>query len=287
MDLFQVTVLALVQALTEFLPVSSSAHLALAPWLLGWRDFGLFFDVALHAGTLIAVLVYFAKTWIRLLGLAAGRRLLVPQSDHPDAGLYRNPRLCVYIAAATFPAGIAGLAFKSAVETTLRNPLTIGVMLIVVGLWIRSVDRRGSAGRGLDSIALRDAMLIGCAQALALVPGTSRSGATIATGLMLGMSRFAAARFSFLLSSPVILGAALKTAYDAVKEDALTAEALFPLAVGVFVSAVAGYAVIGFFLKYLQTSTLTPFVYYRVGFGILVIVLAYSSASLPAAFPAG
>ena len=118
MDLFQVVLLALVQALTEFLPVSSTAHLVLVPWLMGWEDFGLFFDVALHVGTLLAVLVYFAKTWIRLLGLAVGRRVLVPESGHPDLDLYENPKLFWFLVAATFPAGIAGLALKSAVETT-------------------------------------------------------------------------------------------------------------------------------------------------------------------------
>lgn len=286
MDLFQVVLLALVQALTEFLPISSTAHLVLVPWLMGWEDFGLFFDVALHVGTLLAVLVYFAKTWVRLLGLAVGQRVLVPESGHPDLDLYKNPKLFWYLVAATFPAGIAGLALKSAVETTLRNPLVIGVMLIAVGILIWAVERRATTRRNLDSLTFGDAMLVGLAQALALIPGTSRSGITIATGLLLGITRSSAARFSFLLSSPIILGAALKTAYDAMQAGSLTAETLPALGLGIVVSACAGYAVITFFLKYLQTSTLTPFVYYRVGFGIMVIALAYSSASLPAAFMA-
>ncbi len=286
MDLFQVIFLALIQALTEFLPISSSAHLVLAPWLMGWPDFGLLFDVALHVGTLVAVIAYFAKTWLRLLGLAAGHRVLVPEKGHADIDLYENPRLFAYIVAATLPAGIAGFALKSMVETTLRSPLVIGVMLIAVGLWIWWIERRGVTRRGLGSLSFRDAMLVGFAQAIALIPGTSRSGITIATGLLLGMNRSSAARFSFLLSSPVILGAALKTAYDAVQEDSLTSENLLPLSFGILVSAVAGYAVIAVFLKYLETSTLIPFVYYRLGFGILVIILACSSASLPAAFQA-
>ncbi len=284
MDLFQVVLLALVQALTEFLPISSTAHLVLVPWLMGWEDFGLFFDVALHVGTLLAVLIYFAKTWIRLIGLAAGRRVLVPEPEHPDADLYENPKLFWYLVAATFPAGIAGLALKSAVETTLRSPLVIGVMLIAVGLLIWVVERRGNSKRNLDSLTFRDAMLVGLAQALALIPGTSRSGITIVTGLLLGIRRASAARFSFLLSSPIILGAAIHTGYDAMIEGSLTAETMPALALGIIVAALAGYGVIAFFLKYLQTSTLTPFVYYRVGFGIIVIALAYSSASLPAAF---
>ena len=286
MDLLQVAVLALVQALTEFLPISSSAHLVVAPWLMGWRDYGLAFDVALHFGTLLAVSAYFAKTWLRLLALAAGRRVLAPPKGHPDESLYDNPRLLAYIAAASVPAAAAGFALKGMVETTLRNPLTIGVMLIAAGLGIGWADRRGGKQRGLESLDLRGALLVGCAQALALIPGTSRSGATIAAGLLLGLNRAAAARFSFLLACPVVLGAALKTAWDALQSGPPAAESLPLPAVGILVSAAAGYAVIAVFLKYLQTATLMPFVYYRLAFGILVVTLAYSSASLPAAFSA-
>ena len=286
MDWFQVAVLALVQALTEFLPVSSSAHLVVVPWLLGWPDFGLAFDVALHFGTLLAVLAYFARTWLRLLALAAGRRVLVPPQGHPDESLYDNPRLLAYIAAASVPAAAAGFALKSTVETTLRNPFGIGVMLIAAGLAIGWAERRGEKRRGLESLDLRGALLVGCAQALALIPGTSRSGATIAAGLLLGLNRAAAARFSFLLACPVVLGAALKTAWDALQSGSPAAENLPAAAAGILVSAAAGYAVIAVFLKYLQSATLLPFVYYRLGFGILVITLAYSSASLPAAFSA-
>lgn len=286
MDLLQVAVLALVQALTEFLPISSSAHLVVAPWLMGWRDYGLAFDVALHFGTLLAVSAYFAKTWLRLLALAAGRRVLAPPKGHPDESLYDNPRLLAYIAAASVPAAAAGFALKGMVETTLRNPLTIGVMLIAAGLGIGWADRRGGKQRGLESLDLRGALLVGCAQALALIPGTSRSGATIAAGLLLGLNRAAAARFSFLLACPVVLGAALKTAWDALQSGPPAVESLPLPAVGILVSAAAGYAVIAVFLKYLQTATLMPFVYYRLAFGILVVTLAYSSASLPAAFSA-
>lgn len=286
MDLLQVAVLALIQGLTEFLPVSSSAHLVVAPWLMGWRDYGLAFDVALHFGTLLAVSAYFAKTWLRLLALAAGRRVPAPPKGRPDENLYDNPRLPAYIAAASVPAAVAGFALKGMVETTLRNPLTIGVMLIAAGLVIGWADRRGGKRRGLESLDLRGALLIGCAQALALIPGTSRSGATIAAGLLLGLNRAAAARFSFLLACPVVLGAALKTAWDALQSGPPAAESLPLLAVGILVSAAAGYAVIAVFLKYLQTATLMPFVYYRLAFGILVVTLAYSSASLPAAFSA-
>lgn len=274
MPLYQVVILALVQAATEFLPVSSTAHLILVPWLLGWKDHGLLFDVALHLGTVAAVLAYFSKTWIRLLFLSAGRRVLVPPSGHPDEDLYRNPRLFVYLVAATFPAGIAGLLLQDYIETTLRSPLLIGVTLIVVGLVMWWAERVGQMKRDLSSVSFGQALLIGCAQAMALVPGTSRSGITISTGLFLGMQRAAAARFSFLLASPIILGASAKAAYGAWSQGGIPSELRTPYLLGAIISAIAGYLVIAVFLRYLQTATMKIFVYYRVIFGIIVLALA-------------
>ena len=258
MDILQAVVLALVQAFSEFLPISSSAHLVLIRWLLGWQDPGLFFDVALHFGTLLALAAYFARTWVRILGLAAGRRLLPPSADHADRDLYENPRLLWHLAAGTVPA-------------------LIGFMLIAVGCVIWWADRRAIPRSGLGSLSLYGVMLIGCAQAVALIPGTSRSGITIATGLLLGLQREAAARFSFLLAMPVVLGASLKTGLDMLSGAESVPVAHVPLAVGVAVSAVAGYGVIAVFLRYLQTATMAPFVYYRLAFGIIVLVLACTS----------
>ncbi len=277
MDLFQAIVLALVQALTEFLPISSSAHLVLVRWLLGWADPGLAFDVALHFGTLLALAAYFARTWIRILGLACGRRVLEPPEDHPDRDLYDNPRLLWHLAAATLPAACAGLALQDLIEARLRSPFVIGCMLIAAGCVIWWFDRRGRLRKGLDSLPFAGAMLIGCAQALALVPGTSRSGITIAAGLALGLTRAAAARFSFLLAMPVVLGAALKTGLETLGGGGIPPGEALPLAVGVTVSAVSGYAVIAMFLRHLQRSTLAPFVIYRWAFGIIVLVLASTS----------
>ena len=144
---YQVVVLALVQAVTEFLPISSTAHLILVPWLLGWDDHGLLFDVALHLGTVAAVLAYFSKTWVRLLFLIVGRKVFEPPPGHPDEDLYQNPRLFAYLAAATFPAGIAGLLLEDYVETTLRSPLVIGVMLILIGFMIWRAERIGRMER--------------------------------------------------------------------------------------------------------------------------------------------
>lgn len=274
MPLYQVVVLALVQAATEFLPISSTAHLILVPWLLGWDDHGLLFDVALHLGTVAAVLAYFSKTWIRLLFLSVGHKVLEPPPGHPDEDLYPNPRLFAYLVAATFPAGIAGLLLEDYIETTLRGPLLIGVMLILVGLVIWWAEQIGRMERNLSSVSLGQALLIGCAQAVALIPGTSRSGITISTGLFLGIERAAAARFSFLLASPIILGASAKAGYGAWSQGGIPSELQTPFLLGAVISAIAGYLVIAVFLRYLQTSTMKIFVYYRVIFGIIVLALA-------------
>lgn len=270
----QVIVLALVQALTEFLPVSSSAHLVLVRWFLGWSDSGLAFDVALHVGTLLALTAYFATTWIRILGLAAGRRLLAPGRDHPDRDLYHNPGLLWHLVAATLPAAIAGLTLKGVIETHLRTPAVIGSMLVGVGCFIWWADRRARLHKGLDKLSFPGAMFTGGAQALALVPGTSRSGITIAAGLLLGLERRAAARFSFLLAMPVVFGAGLKTALDLLNGSAPTSATAADIALGIAVSAASGYAVIKYFLRYLQTSTVAPFVYYRLAIGLVVLGLA-------------
>jgi len=275
MSVFHAVILAVVQALTEFLPVSSTAHLILVPWLLGWADHGLLFDIALHLGTLAAVLVYFAKTWIRLLFLAVGKEVWKPAPGEPDADLFENPKLFLFLVAATLPAGFAGLALKDYVESTFRSPIVIGVMLIAVGLLIAYAERVGKFQRDLGSLTFRDAMTIGCAQAVALVPGTSRSGITMSTAMMLGVTRYSAARFSFLLSSPIILGAGAKAALDALGEGGIPADQQTAFAVGVAVSAVAGYAVIALFLKFLQRATMRVFVVYRIALGLLVLFLAW------------
>lgn len=274
MPLIQAVILALVQAATEFLPVSSTAHLILVPWLLGWKDQGLLFDIALHLGTLAAVLVYFAKTWIRLLFLAFGRKVLPPEPGDPDHDLYANPKLFWYLVAATFPAGIAGVLLKDYIESVLRSPFLIGFMLIAIGLVLAWAERAGTFRLDLGHMSFRDAMMVGFAQALALVPGVSRSGITISAALFLGVNRSAAARFSFLLSSPIILGAAAKTALDVWEQGGVPPEMHTAFLVGIAVSAVAGYAVIALFIRYLQIRTLRIFIYYRIIFGIIVLALA-------------
>ncbi|MBM3783958.1 MAG: undecaprenyl-diphosphate phosphatase [Acidobacteria bacterium] len=270
MPLVQVIVLAVLQGITEFLPISSSAHLALAPWLFGWKDQGLDFDIALHIGTTISVLIYFFRDWLQILANGLRMKGLPRFSD--DIGLERNPNLLWYLIAATVPAGILGLLLKETVETTLRSPYLMGTMLVLVGLLMYAAEKRASQQRTLAEMTLADCLFIGCAQALALVPGTSRSGITLTAGLMRNLDRSTAARFSFLLSTPIVVAAAAKDALDLRKMEGLGAELLW----GILISGVTGCLVISFLLKFFRTNSVKPFVIYRVIFGIIVIALAFA-----------
>jgi undecaprenyl-diphosphatase len=269
MPLYQVIVLAIIQGLTEFLPISSSAHLALAPWLFGWKDPGLVFDIALHAGTLAAVVIYFFRDWVHIIGQAFGFHV------RHDRDLSPNPRLLWYIVIGTIPVGLAGLLFSKQAETTWRNPYLIGAMLIAVGILMWIAESMASSRKNISHVTLEDAGIIGMAQALAVVPGTSRSGITITAGLFRDLNRESAARFSFLLSTPAIAAAALKGMWDIRKHGGIPPDMRLPFIVGIIVSGLVGAIVIGFFLQYLRRNTLKPFVYYRIIFGIIVVALAY------------
>lgn len=268
MAFYQAILLAIIQGFTEFLPISSSAHLALAPWLLGWNDQGLAFDIALHFGTLLAVLVYFFRDWVQIIGAALGLRW------GSDDELTGDRHLLWYLAAGSLPIGVAGWFAKDAVETTLRSPWVIGFMLISVGLLMGWADRRARLHKNVSHMTLPDALAIGVAQALAVVPGTSRSGITITAGLLRGYDRAPAARFSFLLSTPAIAAAAAKAYYDLHKAGGIPAAEQGLFAAGVLASALSGCLVIGFFLRYLRRSSLRFFVAYRIVFGILILALA-------------
>jgi undecaprenyl-diphosphatase len=268
MPVYQVVVLAVVQALTEFLPISSSAHLALAPWLLGWPDQGLAFDIALHFGTLLAVMAYFFRDWVQILGRGLG--LLKPgPADHD-----MDSRMLWFLAAGTAPVGITGLLLKDAVETTLRSPFVMGGMLVGVGLLMWYAEVTSKHRRSFGEVGLKDALWIGCAQAVSVIPGTSRSGITITAAMLRSIDRPSAARFSFLLSTPAILAAALADFWDLKKAGGLAEEMKAPFAMGIGVSAAVGFAVIALFLRYLRSNTLRFFIAYRIAFGILIIALA-------------
>ena len=278
MSLIQAIILALVQALTEFLPVSSTAHLVLFPWLLNWPDPGLAFDVALHAGTLLAVILYFFKDWVKLI--ACGLGIKYPANATAEE-VSVNKRMFWYMVIGTIPAAILGKLFHHQIEDELRKPIIIGISLVVVALVMWWADTKSKLNRNLDSSNMGDAVAIGSAQALALWPGVSRSGITITAGLFRGFTREAATRFSFLLSTPVIAGAVVSELPKLIKMHKAGGLDLptSTLLVSILVSGVAGYFVIAFFLKYLQTRTLQPFIIYRLVFGIAVLALAFLHGS--------
>jgi undecaprenyl-diphosphatase len=268
MTSLQAIVLGAIQGVTEFLPISSAAHLILVPWFLGWPDQGLTFDVILHAGTLMAILSFFWKDWLAMLaGLAAGNPLK-GESSQPNAWLL------FLLICGTIPAGLAGYLAEHEVETKLRNPLVLSFSLIGVALLLWMAERVSRKERELREISLADALTVGTAQALALIPGTSRSGITITAGLFRGMTREAAARFSFLLSAPITAGAVLKKLLELRHTGVAETERL-PLFLGFLASAAVGYLTIKYFLRFLQHNTLYLFIGYRMILGVIILVLIW------------
>lgn len=265
MTILQALILGIVQGFTELLPISSSAHLALTPWLLGWPDHGLAFDVALHLGTLIAIVAYFQEEWRRLL-LAA-----VSLARKRRAETHEEKRV-VFLVIATIPAGIAGLLLENAAETIFRSPALIATNLMIMGVLLWAIDRFVSRERGMESMGWKDAMAIGLAQCLALVPGVSRSGSTITAGRALKLTRESAAVFSFLLSMPITLAAIVLKLPDAVRE----AESLAPMVVGVAAAAVSAWVAIAVLLKYVARRSYGVFAVYRLLFGALIFYLIYA-----------
>jgi undecaprenyl-diphosphatase len=258
----QAALLGVVQGLTEFLPVSSSAHLILARLFFGFDGdkFGLAFDVACHVGTLIAVLIYFRADIARLLG--AVPRLF--RQDDPDA------HLIWLLVVGTIPAVIAGLLFKNQIEEHLRTPAIAAATLAAGALLFFVADAAGDNRRSEGSLTLGEALLIGCAQAVALVPGVSRSGATITVALLLGLRRAEAARFIFLLAIPAILGAAASEAPKLVKAGLGDTAPLF--VIGVVSSAIVGYLAVKYFIRYLGNHSLAVFAWYRLALAAVTVL---------------
>jgi undecaprenyl-diphosphatase len=266
LNAFQAAVLGLVQGLTEFLPKSSSRHLILVPWLVGWEPHGLAFDAALHLGTVVALLVYFWRDWLRLI-----RAVLAGLTD---AAARRDPdwRLSWLLLLGSIPAGLIGLALESTIERLVRQPWSIALLLAVFGLLLWYADRAGSKLRDLEKIGVRDALVIGLAQVLALAPGVSRSGITLTAGLLLGLDRSAAARFSFLLSTPITLAAALFSLRKIVGPGS-DSPGLGVFLVGVVSAAIFGLRAVGFLRRYIQRNSLTVFVGYRIAIAALVLAV--------------
>lgn len=275
--------LGIIQGLTEFLPISSSAHLLIVPWLLNWNSVllnSLTFDMALHLGTLVSVLVYFANDWVRLV--RAGIQSIVERKigDDPDR------RLAWLIVIGSIPGGIVGVLAESKVEEVFHAPnqplalwavLAVAVILALLGLLLFLAERAAKHLRGMDQITLRDALIIGAAQAAAVFPGVSRSGSTLTAGLFLGLKRDDAARFSFLLGAPIIAGAGLKSIYNVIGETssgALGNGGLVLYGVGFLAAAVTGFLAIRFLLTYLRRNSTDLFVYYRWALAALIIIVA-------------
>lgn len=265
MTVLEALVLGIIQGLGEFLPISSSGHLVLTPYLFGWDSPGLAFDAALHLGTAAAVLWYFRGEWARLVASA----WQIVRTRRVDS---EEERRVILLVVATIPAVIGGLLLEDLAETTFRSPYIVATMLIVMGILLWAVDRAAGESRPLGEMRWRDAIVIGLAQVLALVPGTSRSGATITAGRALGLSRESAAVFSFLMSMPITVGAGLLKAPEALSRPDIGA---VPLLVGVLSAGLSGWLAIAILLRYVAKNSYGIFAAYRLllGVGILAFFL--------------
>ena len=281
--LLEAIILGIIQGATEFIPISSSAHLIIVPWLAGWTNPALSslpFDISLHLGTLVAVLVYFASDWVRLI--RAGIASIVERCIGSDP----DRRLAWFILIGTIPGAVIGALIESKIEQLFHRPnqpletwalIAIAVILTLLGglLWL--ADRLARHEKGMQDLTLKHALIIGFAQALALFPGVSRSGATITAGLALGFKRETAARFSFLLSAPVIAGAGLKSlvdVYQGAQAGTIAQTDLALFLAGFLAAAITGYVCIRFLINFLQKNTVAVFAYYRFALAILIIAVA-------------
>jgi len=259
MTVFEAIVYGVVQGVGEFLPISSTAHIIAVPWLLGWKDPGLAFDVALHIGTLVAVIAFFWKDWVNLIYFG------ITKPKTPEGKLFW------YIVLATVPGAVLGYLFENQVETTFRNAALIGIMLIVMGVILYIADRLGRKKVEIENVGLADSLIIGISQSVAFIPGVSRSGITMSSGLFLGLTRESAARFSFLLSTPIIFG----TGVLKIKDIAHTNVQIVPFAVAVVTAAAVGLLSIKFLLDYLKKKGFGIFAIYRLLLGILLIAVYF------------
>lgn len=263
MNLLYAAILGMLQGATEFLPVSSSGHLALAEAFFHIEEAGLTFDIALHMGTLLAILAYFRNDFYGM-GLA-----LIGRDAGEEAKQRR--RMAIYIALATIPAVVAGLLCGHAAETLLRGPATVAFSLSAAGFFLWLGEKMGNRQRSYSAITIKDALIIGLAQSLALIPGVSRSGSTITAGLFLGLNRSASAQFSFLLSAPIIFGAGIYKIPQIISMGLDQSQMLFYVT-GFLTSAVSGYLVIALLMKFVRTKSLTVFAYYRFILSAIVVI---------------
>ena len=279
MSLLQAVILGIVQGLTEFIPISSSAHLVIIPWLFGWSDPGLTFDIALHMGTLTALLWFFWADWVRLV--RAGVASIIERKIGQDS----DRRLAWFLVIGTIPGGIVGLLAENKIVELFHQPdaphalgamAAMAVIIALLGAALFIAERTARHIRGLHQVSLKDAVIIGLSQALAIFPGVSRSGSTITAGLAVGLQRETAARFSFLLSAPIMLAAGLKSLLDVRRElvtGAMVQSDLVILAIGFITAAVSGYLCVKLLLRFLQKHSTDVFVYYRWLLAALIIAV--------------
>ncbi|MFH0968950.1 MAG: undecaprenyl-diphosphatase UppP [Patescibacteria group bacterium] len=264
MSIFQSIILGIVQGAGEFLPISSTAHLAIIPYFFHWNDPGLAFDVALHTGTLVALVVFFFWDWVEIIKLMLSSLKI---TEYKSSSYLNNKNILWLIIIATIPGAIFGFSLESKAETVFRNPLIIALALAVMGIILYLVDKYSKKTKNINNMTVKDSILIGISQAVAIIPGVSRSGATITAGLARGMNRVDAARFSFLLSAPIIFGAAV------IKLPKLFSEGIsLSIIVGIIFSALSGYLAIKYLLKFVEKSSYAIFFWYRVGLATLIVL---------------
>lgn len=272
MTAIQAIVLGALQGVTEFIPISSSAHLLIVRWFFGWENKDVAFDAVLHLGTLAALLLFFWRDWYEMIGAyvsttrfakSATKDIRISPSD--------SPMLLWPVVLACVPAGLAGVIFEDTVNEKFRNaPLLTGAVLILLGVLLFAADKAGSKSRPMHAVRMRDWVIVGFAQALALIPGVSRSGITITAGLFCGLDRESSARFSFLIGAPIIFGAGLYELKKMVSAG-VSASQMLPLVIGFVVSTIVGFACIKFLIGYLRKRSVGLFVVYRVALGAVVI----------------
>jgi undecaprenyl-diphosphatase len=280
LTVLQALILGIIQGFTEFVPVSSSAHLIIIPWLFHWNDPGLTFDVALHLGTLLALLLYFAGDWLKLI------RAGIASLFERKIGNFQDRRLAWFLIIGTIPGILAGLFFENRIVELFHKPdvpnspssmMLMAVVIALTGIALFLAERLSKHIKGIARMTLKDTIIIGCSQALSIFPGVSRSGSTIAAGLALGMERDAAARFSFLLAAPIVLGAGAKSALEFISQNqtAGTGQSeLLLFLTGFFTAGISGFLCIKLLLRYLQHHSTNIFVYYRWILAVVIVVVA-------------
>jgi len=274
MEFIQAIIYGIVQGTTEFLPISSTAHLIIFPYLFNWQDPGLTFDVFLHLGTVVAIISFFLKDWILIFKYFVNKNNNIGEAEEK----FGKPSFLLILLVGTIPAAVLGYLLEASIESTFRSPILIAVMLIVFGviLYLADSEKIVRHKRDLKDINYWRSLIIGFAQSIALIPGVSRSGITMTAGLFLGLKREVAARFSFLLATPIMIGATLfrfKEVVNLSSQELFNGFGVLPAIIGFIFALISGYLCIKYLLKFLQKGTFLPFVIYRIILALLIIII--------------